>query len=132
MKVMRGAAFWLCLAGVNGALGIGAAAFGAHGLENQIPATDLAAFSTGAEYQIYHAIALFALGGWLRNETAPVATFQLCGWLFLMGILLFSGSLYFLGLTGSRALVLLTPVGGLAFLAGWLALVHAAWRIRSH
>ena len=126
----KDAALWLFIAAINGALGIAAAAFGAHGLANQIAAADLAAFRTGAEYQIYHAIALFALAGWLRGETASIAAFRLCGWLFLAGILLFSGSLYFLGLTGSRALVLLTPVGGFAFIVGWLTLLCAAWHIR--
>lgn len=129
---VKGAAFWLCIAAINGAMGIGAAAFGTHGLANQVPAIDLAAFRTGAEYQIYHAIALLALGGWLHGENAPVAAFRLCGWLFLAGIVLFSGSLYFLGLSGSRALVWLTPIGGLAFLGGWLTLVYAAWQIRQH
>ena len=126
----KNAAFWLFIAAVNGAAGIAAAAFGAHGLANQIAAADLAAFRTGAEYQIYHAIALLALSGCLRGKTISSAAFRLCGWLFLAGILLFSGSLYFLGITGSRALVLLTPVGGLALIAGWLALLFAAWDSR--
>ena len=116
---------WFVLAALNGFLAVALGAFGAHGLAAR-PAADLAAFRTGADYHMYHALALFAVG-WLAANM-PSGAVTLAGSAFLAGMLLFSGSLYFLGITGSRALVMITPVGGLAFLLGWLALAYAAWR----
>jgi len=86
----------------------------------------LATFETGARYQMYHALALFGVA-WLTTRTAaPQALWA--GWLFVTGTLVFSGSLYALALTGQRWLGAVTPLGGLAFLAGWLCLAWAAMR----
>jgi uncharacterized membrane protein YgdD (TMEM256/DUF423 family) len=105
-------------------LGVALGAFGAHGLRSRLTPDMLAAFDTGVRYQMYHALALFALsvlmdrlGGWLITSA---------GWLFVAGIVLFSGSLYALALTGITLLGAITPFGGLAFLAGWACLAIAA------
>ena len=103
-----------------------AGAFGAHGLQHRLDAHGLQTFETGARYQMYHALAIglaaFAIRG---NAAAPARGAAI---LFLAGIVLFSGSLYALALTNARALAMITPFGGLAFLAGWIALAFAATR----
>jgi uncharacterized membrane protein YgdD (TMEM256/DUF423 family) len=118
---------WLLIAAINGLLAVAAGAFGAHGFQNRLDAHALQVFETGARYQMYHALAIglaaFAMRG---NATAPA---QGAAVLLLVGIVLFSGSLYALALTNARGLALITPVGGLAFLAGWIALAWAATRI---
>jgi uncharacterized membrane protein YgdD (TMEM256/DUF423 family) len=104
---------------------VAAGAFGAHGLQNRIDAHALAVFETGARYQMYHALAIGLAAG--RGTAAA----HLACMLFLAGIVLFSGSLYLLALTGMRAMGLVTPLGGLAFLAGWAALAFAAMKTAS-
>ena len=102
-------------------------AFGAHALKAWL-APDLAAvWQTAVQYHGWHALALLATGLVLlhRPDAGPIA---LAGWLFLAGVLLFSGSLYALALTGTRGLGAVTPVGGLAFLAGWAAFAWGAWK----
>ena len=104
-------------------LAVALGAFGAHGLESRVPPADLVTFETGARYQMYHALALLLLAAgppgmsrrWVRVST----------WAFSLGILLFSGSLYLLVLSGIRGLGAVTPVGGVSFLIGWLALIWA-------
>lgn len=107
------------LAALFGFLTVAGGAFGAHGLKGSVPAVDLAAFETGMRYGLVHAVAVLLMLT-LSRQGLPAA--RLSGWAFLVGIVLFSGSLAILGITGSRALVLATPLGGLAFLAGWLFL----------
>lgn len=116
---------WILLGALNGLLAVAAGAFGAHGLEGRIPAADLAAFRTAASYQMYHALALLAVA-WRAEATVARTSVNVAGWLFLSGLLLFCGSLYVLGVTASRALVGFTPLGGLAFIAGWAALSWSA------
>ena len=115
---------WLFVGAVNGFLAVAAGAFAAHGLETRVDARALQIFQTGAHYHLTHALALVAVA--LVPKGAATRMLGLAGWLFTAGIVLFSGSLYFLVLAGSNALVLLTPLGGLAFLAGWLTLAYAA------
>ena len=86
----------------------------------------LATFETGVRYHMYHALALLAVA-WAAARW-PSAAVNASGWLFVVGIVLFSGSLYALSLSGVRWLGAITPLGGLAFLAGWLCLAWAAWR----
>ena len=107
-------------------LAVAAGAFGAHALRARLTPELLAVFETGARYQMYHALALF-VAAWAstRWPGRPVAA---AGWLFAAGILVFSGSLYLLALSGVRWLGAITPLGGLCFLAGWGALALAAWR----
>ena len=101
-------------------LGVLAGAFAAHALRVQLPVERLAAFDTAVRYQLWHALALLIVG--LALERAPRPALHAAGWLFAAGIVLFSGSLYGLALTGVRALGAITPLGGASFLAGWLAL----------
>lgn len=109
----------LVTASLLGMLSVALGAFGAHALKDQLAIhqrTDT--FELAVRYQFYHTLVLLFLG--LKST----ANNKLSGWLFLAGIVLFSGSLYFLALTNSTALVLVTPIGGVLLLAGW---VHLAW-----
>ncbi|MEM7244695.1 MAG: DUF423 domain-containing protein [Acidobacteriota bacterium] len=109
-----------------GFLGVAAGAFGAHYLREKIEPRLLEAFQTGVQYQLVHAVALLAVA-WLTT-VAPGRASHAAGWLFLVGIVLFSGSLQALALSGVRVLGAITPLGGLCFLAGWIALLLAAMR----
>jgi uncharacterized membrane protein YgdD (TMEM256/DUF423 family) len=111
-------------AGIAGFLGVAFGAFGAHALKATLSADMLGVFETGVRYQMYHAFALAAAAwGWARWQSRA---FVLAGGLFAAGIVIFSGSLYLLAFTGERWLGAITPLGGLAFLAGWLCLVWGA------
>lgn len=111
------------LAGLAVALG----AFAAHALKDRLDPALLANFETGARYQMYHALALLAVAGAVtRWPASPLPVWA--GWLFVAGVVLFSGSLYVMAFTGLRWLGAVTPLGGAAFLAGWLCLIVAAWR----
>jgi uncharacterized membrane protein YgdD (TMEM256/DUF423 family) len=116
---------WLAVAAINGALAVMAGAFAAHGLQGVLTATALATFETGARYHLTHALAL-GLSAFALHEGAWISA-----WLFLIGIVLFSGSLYALALTGARGFGFVTPFGGLAFIGGWLALAWAALKHRA-
>jgi uncharacterized membrane protein YgdD (TMEM256/DUF423 family) len=117
---------FLALGAVSGLVGVAAGAFGAHGLKARLGPEMLAVFETGARYQMYHALALVA-AAWAAGRF-PGAAATWAGWLFVAGTVVFSGSLYALALTGVRALGAVTPIGGVAFLAGWAALAVAALR----
>ncbi|MGB3810816.1 MAG: DUF423 domain-containing protein [Parvibaculum sp.] len=112
---------WLTIGAFSGFLAVALGAFGAHGLAARVPADQLNAFEIGARYHMYHALALLVVA-WLASQ-APGALVSTAGWAFVIGTVLFSGSLYVLGVTGSRALVLVTPIGGLAFMIGWVCLI---------
>ena len=107
-------------------LAVAAGAFGAHALRARITPEHLAIFETGARYQIYHALALLAVA-WAVSRW-PGSLLVYAGWLFVAGSVVFSGSLYLLALTGARWWGAVTPIGGVAFLAGWLCLVLTAVR----
>jgi uncharacterized membrane protein YgdD (TMEM256/DUF423 family) len=116
---------YIC-AGVAGFTGVALGAFAAHGLEASLAPEMLEAFDTGVRYQMYHVFALFAAAwGWARWQRKAFST---AGILFVTGIIVFSGSLYLLALTNTRSLGMVTPLGGLAFLAGWIYLIAGAWR----
>lgn len=113
---------WFRIGAMLGFLAVGAGAFGAHGLDGRLKQLGTeATFQTAAEYHLTHALALaavgLAVGAWGPSRASTVA-----GWSFVLGTLLFSGSLYVLALTGVRWLGAITPFGGLALLAGWIAL----------
>ena len=120
----------LLLAALFGFTGVGLGAFAAHGLKGQLSAEYLAVFQTGVHYQMLHALALLGLAAlWQRLGGRLLTAAGVC---FCVGILLFSGSLYALTLSGISALGMITPVGGLMFLAGWFCLGLAAWRLPAH
>ena len=121
------ARLWLLLAACAGFTGVALGAFAAHGLKSQLTPAYLAVFQTGTHYQLIHALALFGVGLLATLRPAPLVNYA--GALFSVGILLFSGSLYALTLSGIGALGMVTPLGGLAFLAGWSCLGLAAWRL---
>ena len=117
---------FFAIGGLCGFLGVALGAFGAHALKASLAADMLAVFEVGVRYQMYHACALLAVG-WAYTRW-PGAFVIAAGWLFVAGIALFSGSLYALSISGARWLGAITPVGGVALLAGWLCLAWAAWR----
>jgi uncharacterized membrane protein YgdD (TMEM256/DUF423 family) len=106
---------------------VGLGAFGAHALKGHLSPERLAVWQTAVQYHAWHALALLAVGVLLLQK-AERAAIGKAGWLFAAGVVLFSGSLYALALTGTRALGAVTPFGGLAFLAGWAVLAWAMWR----
>jgi uncharacterized membrane protein YgdD (TMEM256/DUF423 family) len=114
------------LGAVLALLAVAAGAFGAHGLRARVTPELLVVFETAARYQMYHAVALIVTA-WAWGQWPGTATLA-AGWLFLAGILIFSGSLYVLVLTGLRWMGAITPIGGVAFLLGWGLLALAAWR----
>ena len=114
---------WLTTGALLGSTAVALGAFGAHGLKARVPADLLAVFDTAARYHLVHALAIVALA-WVADRF-PGACATAAGWLFLAGILLFSGSLYLMVLTGARALGAITPLGGLSLIAGWVALALA-------
>lgn len=116
---------FLLVGAVAAFLGVTLGAFGAHGLRGRISPEMLSVFQTGVQYHMYHALALILvsvmmgrMSGWL---------IQTAGWAFVAGILLFSGSLYVLAITGITVLGAVTPLGGVAFLIGWACLAFAAF-----
>jgi uncharacterized membrane protein YgdD (TMEM256/DUF423 family) len=117
------------LGALFGFLGVALGAFAAHALKSHLSADHLDVFKTGAQYQLYHALALLAVAWAVTRWPGGLTT--AAGWLFVAGIVLFSGSLYLLAGTGVKAFGAITPLGGLAFLAGWLALGVRVWRAGS-
>ena len=118
---------FLFLGAVLAGLGVAVGAFGAHALRASATPEDLATFETGVRYHMYHALALLAVA-WAHARLDGAATVTAAGWLFVAGVAVFSGSLYLLVLTGQRWLGAVTPIGGLALLAGWALLAWAALR----
>jgi uncharacterized membrane protein YgdD (TMEM256/DUF423 family) len=112
---------FFALGSASALVAVAAGAFGAHGLRARLTPELLAVFETGARYQMYHALALLAVAWAVTRWPGPWPVRG--GWLFLVGTLLFSGSLYTLALTGARWLGAITPFGGVAFLAGWACLL---------
>ncbi len=111
---------------ISAFLAVASGAFGAHGLKARLSADLLNTFEIGVRYHFYHALALFVVA-WAYARWPSTAT-TAAGWLFIIGTVIFSGSLYALALSGVRWLGAVTPFGGLAFLAGWFCLAWGAWR----
>jgi uncharacterized membrane protein YgdD (TMEM256/DUF423 family) len=112
----------IALGALNAAIAVAAGAFGAHGLRERLDVRALEIFETAARYQMYHALGI-VLCGIIATRGATTA-----GWILQAGIIVFSGSLYALSLTGIKGLGAITPLGGLAFLIGWGWLAWSAWR----
>jgi uncharacterized membrane protein YgdD (TMEM256/DUF423 family) len=117
---------FFALGSASALVAVGAGAFGAHGLRPRLTPDQLAVFETAARYQMYHALALLAVAWATTRWPGPWPA--RAGWLFLVGTLLFSGSLYTLALSGVRWVGAITPFGGAAFLAGWACLLLGALR----
>jgi uncharacterized membrane protein YgdD (TMEM256/DUF423 family) len=117
---------WLFIAAIMGGAAVLCGAFAAHGLQTRLDGTAREVFETGARYHMYHALAMGLAALAMRGEAAARARWAAI--LFLTGILLFSGSLYLLALTGNTMLGFVTPLGGVAFIAGWVFLALAALR----
>ncbi len=114
------------LGALSGVIAVALGAFGAHSLRDRLSADLLAVFETGVRYHMYHALALL-FAAWASTRW-PGSMATVAGWLFIVGTLIFSGSLYALSLSGVRWLGAITPLGGAAFIGGWLCLALAAWR----
>lgn len=119
-EAWRFSARWCALGALTAGLAVAAGAFGAHGLKEQIPADRLTIFEVGVRYQMYHALAVLIVS--LLPDSRPR---DAAGWAFLAGIVVFSGSLYVMALSGVRWWGAITPIGGVAFLIGWGLLVWA-------
>ncbi len=115
---------WVRIGAIFAAGAVAAGAFGAHALRERIDARSLEIFETAARYQMYHALAIIAVG--MIEASGARGTIRVAGWAFSLGILLFSGSLYALSVTGIKKLGMITPIGGLLFLIGWLLLAAAS------
>jgi uncharacterized membrane protein YgdD (TMEM256/DUF423 family) len=118
------AKLFLILGGINAALVVMLGAFGAHGLKARMTAEMLAVYQTGVHYHLFHALGLLAVG-LVATQIADSVYLRWSGWLMLVGIILFSGSLYVLSVSGLRWLGMVTPFGGLAFIAAWVVFVIA-------
>ena len=121
------AKLFLSLGALAGLLAVALGAFGAHALRGRLDEYARGVFETAVQYHFYHALALALVGVLLLSQPAT-ALLKSSGWLFLIGIAVFSGSLYLLAITGIKWLGAVTPLGGLAFIAGWGFLAAAAWK----
>ena len=117
---------WIRVGAILGFLAVGLGAFGAHGLKDRLEALGTSAsYQTAVQYHSLHAVALICVGI-IGSMTKRGLAVELAGWSFLVGVVVFSGSLYVLSLTGVKWLGAITPIGGVALLVGWLALASAA------
>ncbi|MBH31485.1 MAG: hypothetical protein CMG71_05780 [Candidatus Marinimicrobia bacterium] len=117
---------WIVIGALFGFLAVAAGAFGAHALKSKLSSDLLSTFETAARYQMFHALALVLLGILAQSIELPILEWS--GWLFLVGIILFSGSLYLLVFTGVTSLGAVAPLGGLCLMAGWILLAFGAYR----
>jgi uncharacterized membrane protein YgdD (TMEM256/DUF423 family) len=120
---------WVGIGALSAFIAVACGAFGAHGLEKILEPRMLEVWKTGAQYQMYHALAMIGFGLWSSvsgRDMLYLANYP--GWAFLIGTVLFSGSLYALAVTGIRVLGAITPFGGLSFLLGWILFAFVALR----
>jgi len=118
---------FLILGSLNALIGVALGAFGAHGLKSRVAPEMLVVWQTGVQYHLIHALGLVLIA--ILCQLLPdLSLIRSAGWALQLGILLFSGSLYILVLSGIKSLGMITPLGGLAFLTGWLLLALSAWR----
>jgi len=117
---------WLIIGALNGAFAVLAGAYGAHMLDGIVSEATLITFQKAVRYQMYHAFAIVIVA--LLANNIQLKMLNISGWLFLLGIILFSGSLYFIVFTGIQWIEFLTPIGGFAFTFGWLGLVYVGFK----
>jgi uncharacterized membrane protein YgdD (TMEM256/DUF423 family) len=113
---------WARIGALSAGIAVAAGAFGAHALRERVDTRALEVFETAARYQMYHALALLFVA-WLAERAPASGAVRLAGWAFVVGTVIFSGSLYLLTMTGASWLGAITPLGGVAFLVGWAAVV---------
>jgi uncharacterized membrane protein YgdD (TMEM256/DUF423 family) len=118
---------FLILGSLSAFVAVALGAFAAHVLRQKLPAELYNVFEVGVRYHVYHALALLAVGILLIHF--PTARLSISGWMFVVGTFVFSGSLYAYSLSGARWLVIVTPIGGVCFLAGWAWLAWVIWRV---
>jgi uncharacterized membrane protein YgdD (TMEM256/DUF423 family) len=119
---------FISLSSFSALLAVAFGAFGAHALKSRLDDYALGVFETAVQYHFIHSLALLAVGILALSQPQTVLL-KSAGWMFLLGILVFSGSLYCLSLTGIKWLGAITPLGGLAFIAGWACLSVAGWKL---
>ncbi len=124
-QIMKNNNQWLFLGSIFAGLGVTLGAFGAHALEDRLSEDDLSTYETAVRYQMYHAFALLIL--YTLSQTLQVKKVRMIGWAFVFGIILFSGSLYLLLISGISLLGAITPFGGVSFLLGWFILAKEAY-----
>jgi uncharacterized membrane protein YgdD (TMEM256/DUF423 family) len=120
----------LPVAAISAALAVACGAFGAHALKTRVAPEDLLIWQTAVNYQMWHSLALLLVGV-LAKISMPSSALILSARSFLIGIIIFSGSLYLLVLTNTRWLGAITPIGGVAFIVGWLLFAKATWQMNS-
>ncbi len=120
--------FFLAIAAILGGTAVAAGAFGSHALREQLSDRALDIFETGVRYQMYHALALLAVGILLSQSKLPPVTLPFAGYAFILGILIFSGSLYTLSISGIKWLGAIAPFGGTFLMLGWVCLAIAAMK----
>ncbi|AFY68859.1 protein of unknown function DUF423 [Thalassoporum mexicanum PCC 7367] len=128
------AKIFIAIAAILAGIGVAAGAFASHALKDRITEKAIAIFETGVRYQMYHALALLAVGLLLLSlgsDSDGNPLFNVTGFAFIAGIAIFSGSLYALSLSGIKWLGAITPLGGVAFLIGWGCLAVAAFQLKS-
>ena len=123
---MSAGRLFLLLGALSGFTGVVLGAFAAHSLRGQLTDEMMNVFEVGVRYQLYHALGLLAVA--LALDRWPRGEFSVAGWCFVFGTVVFSGTLYALSLSGVRWLGAVTPIGGLAFLLGWLSIAWGAWK----
>jgi uncharacterized membrane protein YgdD (TMEM256/DUF423 family) len=121
---------WTTIGAVLMALAVAAGAFGAHGLRNRLDAYSMSVYEKAVFYHFIHALGILLVSLLARTSAISIGGQARVAWLFLIGIIIFSGSLYALALSGARILGAITPIGGIAFIAGWLVLAYEAVRAR--
>ena len=119
--------FFIIAGAVNAAIAVMLGAFGAHALKEKLSERYLAIWETAVQYQMFHALGLIVVGILMSSSLlGPISQLNWAGWFLLVGIIIFSGSLYVLSLTGIGVLGAITPIGGVAFIVGWIMLILAA------
>jgi uncharacterized membrane protein YgdD (TMEM256/DUF423 family) len=123
------AQLFMVTASILAGLSVAAGAFASHALKPQLSERAMEIFETGAKYQMYHALALLFVGLAITQVETPSIWLRMAGFAFITGVLIFSGSLYTLSLSGIKWLGAITPIGGAAFLLGWGCLAVATWKL---
>jgi uncharacterized membrane protein YgdD (TMEM256/DUF423 family) len=121
---------FLATAAIFGGLSVAGGAFASHALKDKLTDRALAIFETGARYQMYHALALLLVALLFNRAEQSQTFFAVAGWAFIVGTVIFSGSLYTLSLTNIKWLGAITPLGGVAYIVGWGCLAVAAWSFK--